>query len=264
MNVAMIQLAINSDDPISNYEVMAQRLEEAMKQQVKPDVIITNELWNTGYLPPKQLYYVADDHGQQTERIVSSLCQRYGVHVIAGTVAAKRGGDVFNTSLIFNREGDRIGEYVKTHLFSYSGEQHLFKAGHQLWNGCIDDVMCGINICYELRFPEMARTLALRGVKVLFVPAYWPKSRLYHWRSLIIARAIENQMYVVACNAGSDPQSDTAFGHSMVVDPWGEVVTEAGEEEAILQTTLDLSKVDEVRKKMSVFDDRVPSLYEHA
>jgi predicted amidohydrolase len=117
-------------------------------------------------------------------------------------------------------------------------------------------------ICYDIRFPELARRLALGGAKLLLVPAEWPNPRLHHWRTLLTARAIENQMYVVACNRTGVSGSTSFFGHSMVIDPWGEIVAEADEQETILQATIDLALVDEVRTRIPVFEDRRPALYQ--
>ena len=95
-------------------------------------------------------------------------------------------------------------------------------------------------ICYDIRFPELARKLALGGAKILFVPAEWPHPRLHHWRTLLTARAIENQMYVIACNRTGQSGNDRFFGHSMIIDPWGEIIAEGDEEEVILMADIDL------------------------
>src|SRR5690606_653419 len=97
--------------------------------------------------------------------------------------------------------------------------------------------------------------------KLLIVPAEWPHPRLHHWRTLLTARAIENQMYVIACNRVGKSGDTSFFGHSMVIDPWGEIIAEAGEEETILTTEIDLGLVDEVRGRIPVFEDRRPSFY---
>src|SRR5690606_34047396 len=105
------------------------------------------------------------------------------------------------------------------------------------------------------------RRLALDGAKMLFVPAQWPKPRLHHWRTLLQARAIENQMFVVACNRVGTSRGSEFFGHSMIISPWGDVLAEGGEEEAILTADLDLSEVERVRSAIPVFRYRRPELY---
>jgi len=116
-------------------------------------------------------------------------------------------------------------------------------------------------ICYDIRFPELARKLALSGAKILFVPAEWPHPRLHHWRSLLIARAIENQMYVCGINRVGRDAANVFCGHSMIVDPWGEVIAEADETETIISAAVDLARPDEVRSRIPVFRDRRPELY---
>jgi len=120
-------------------------------------------------------------------------------------------------------------------------------------------------ICYDLRFPELARTLALLGAQALFMPAHWPAPRLNHWRILNIARAIENQFYVLACNrVGIKPDAVGDihfFGHSLVIGPWGEVQAEGGEKEEIIFADIDFALVAEVRRRIPAFQDRSPQSY---
>jgi omega-amidase len=118
-----------------------------------------------------------------------------------------------------------------------------------------------VMICYDIRFPELARTLALDGAKILFVPAEWPHPRLHHWRTLLMARAIENQMFVVSCNRVGTSGSTHFFGHSLIIDPWGEIIAEGAEHEEIITAALDLTEVDKVRGRIPVFEDRRPELY---
>ncbi|HBI05283.1 MAG TPA: carbon-nitrogen hydrolase, partial [Paenibacillaceae bacterium] len=114
---------------------------------------------------------------------------------------------------------------------------------------------------YDIRFPELARSYALDGAGILVNSAEWPHPRLNHWRTLMQARAIENQMYVVACNRVGISGKTEFCGHSMVIDPWGEILVEGGEEEAILIAEIDLTLIEEVRGKIPVFADRRPDLY---
>jgi predicted amidohydrolase len=120
----------------------------------------------------------------------------------------------------------------------------------------------GIAICYDLRFPELFRRYAVEGAKLTLIPAEWPMERVEHWRALLIARAIENQMYIVAVNTCGEIGGTTFGGHSMVIDPWGKVVVEAGEETALLTVDFELDRVDQARAKIPVLDDRRPDLYE--
>ena len=117
-------------------------------------------------------------------------------------------------------------------------------------------------ICYDIRFPEWIRTHTTEGAEALFVVAQWPITRVDHWRALLIARAIENQCFVIACNrVGSDPNNQFA-GHSMIIDPWGKIIAESSDQEEILYAEIDLQEVKKVREMIPVFTDRRPEFYQ--
>jgi omega-amidase len=139
------------------------------------------------------------------------------------------------------------------HLYLEAGEEKgLFELDNRTFGGVI---------CYDIRFPEWIRAHTAKGAEALFVVAEWPAPRLSHWRSLLIARAIENQCFVIACNrSGSDPNNEFA-GHSMFIDPWGEVIAEAGANEELLSAVIELDLVKDIRKQIPIFEDRRPDLY---
>jgi omega-amidase len=119
----------------------------------------------------------------------------------------------------------------------------------------------GIAICYDLRFPELFRRYAADGAKMFIIPAEWPLERIEHWRALLIARAIENQVYVVACNAAERTGDTTFGGHSMIVDPWGKVIIEGGESPMLLTAAIELDVINEVRGRIPVWEDRRTDIY---
>jgi predicted amidohydrolase len=116
-------------------------------------------------------------------------------------------------------------------------------------------------ICYDLRFPELFRRYAVEGAKIIVLPAEWPMERIEHWRALLIARAIENQCYMIATNACGQTGETIFGGHSMIEDPWGKIVMELGEQPGLATAEIELELVDAVRKRIPVFDDRRPELY---
>jgi omega-amidase len=116
-------------------------------------------------------------------------------------------------------------------------------------------------ICYDLRFPELFRSYATRGAGVILLPSEWPHPRLEHWRTLVQARAIENQCFLVACNRVGADRNSQFCGHSLIVDPWGTTLVEGGEDGELLLATLDLTAVAAVRERMTVLRDRRPELY---
>ncbi|MDQ6418175.1 carbon-nitrogen family hydrolase [Paenibacillus sp. LHD-117] len=260
LRLALLQMNINAGNPERNFEKLQEMAEKAMGGAEKPDVLLFPEMWNTGYAL-EEIDRLADPNGERTEELLSALSRKHRVNIVGGSIAEKRTDGVYNTILAYDRDGGRIADYSKIHLFRLMAEEKHLKAGEKPGRLTIEGEEAGMMICYDIRFPELARKLALGGAKLLFVPAEWPNPRLHHWRTLLTARAIENQMYVVACNRMGQSGETTFFGHSMVIDPWGEIIAEAGEDETILRAEIDLGLVDEVRSRIPVFEDRRPQLY---
>ncbi|QJD82475.1 carbon-nitrogen family hydrolase [Cohnella herbarum] len=261
LRLALIQMNIEAGNPEANFAKMEAKLEEAAALDPKPDLIILPEMWNTGYALT-EIATLADADGKRTKAIVSEFCRKYEVNVLAGSIAQLRGDAVTNTIHVFDREGTSVAEYSKIHLFQLMNEHLHLEAGDIPGHFELEGTPAAAMICYDIRFPELARKLALGGAKILFVPAEWPHPRLHHWRTLLQARAIENQMYVVSCNTVGESGGANFFGHSMIIDPWGEVIAEAEEKETILVANVDLALVDEVRGRIPVFSDRRPAIYE--
>ena len=260
IKLALLQMDITIGKPDINFAKCADMLEKAVSVDNKPDLIMFPEMWNTGYAL-EQIHELADPQGARTKEFISEFCQKHQVNIIAGSIAEKIGTKVRNTAYVFNRNGDVVGDYSKIHLFRLMDEEKYLVSGDRIGEFDLNHVKSAMMICYDIRFPELTRKLALNGAKILFVPAEWPNPRLHHWRTLLLARAIENQMYVVACNRVGVSGTTSFFGHSMVIDPWGNVIAEGGEEEEILRAEIDLSEVDNVRSMIPIFEDRRPTLY---
>jgi omega-amidase len=260
MRIALIQMHVEAGKPEANYERVASLLQQAASAENKPDVIVLPEMWNTGYAL-EAIGDLADEEGRRTRAMFEAFSRQHSINIVAGSIAEKRVDGVYNTIRAFDRQGSEAGDYDKLHLFRLMEEEKHLQPGGKIGRLTLDGESAGLMICYDIRFPELARTLALEGAKLLIVPAEWPHPRLHHWRTLLTARAIENQMYVIACNRVGQSGETSFFGHSMVIDPWGEIIAEAGEEETILTAEIDLGLVDEVRGRIPVFEDRRPSFY---
>lgn len=260
LKFAIIQMNVKAGDVAHNMEVLQAKLNEAVAGIEKPDVIMFPEMWNTGYALT-EIDTLADADGKQTIALLSEFAKQHKVNIIGGSIAEKKADGVYNTIYAFDRSGSIINDYSKLHLFRLMDEEKYLQAGDKLGYLEIDGVQAAMMICYDIRFPELARSLALQGAKVLFVPAQWPNPRLHHWRTLLMARAIENQMYVVACNRMGRSGDAEFFGHSIVIDPWGEIVVEAQDEDTIVQGEIDLSVVEKVRATIPIFEDRRPQYY---
>jgi omega-amidase len=260
LNVCLLQIDIQIGQPDENYRRVLDKLHEAVRGSIKPDVILLPEMWNTGYALD-QIHQLADSQGERTKKLLSDFCREYQVHVVAGSIADLSEGEVRNTIYVFDRNGDVVADYSKIHLFRLMSEEKHLIAGNRIGQFDLEGTPAGMMICYDIRFPELTRKLALDGAKVLFIPAEWPKPRLHHWRTLLTARAIENQMYIVACNRVGISEGTEFFGHSLIIDPWGEIIAEAGEEETLLTAEINLGLVNEVRQRIPIFEDRRPQLY---
>ncbi len=259
-NVALLQMDVAFGRPEENRETVRGFIDRLAASEQKTDVVILPELWDTGY-DLDRLGEIADENGERAKALLSDAARRLNSYVVGGSVAERIGDEVYNTTYVFDRSGKLIGRYSKVHLFRLMEEEKYLAAGEQPGYYDMDGEKTGSVICYDIRFPEWIRTYALNGTKVLFVSAQWPHPRLSHWRQLLIARAIENQMYVVACNRVGEGGKSTFCGHSIVVNPWGEVVAEGMQQEELIQAEIDLSLVDEVRGRIPVFADRRTGLY---
>jgi len=194
------------------------------------------------------------------------MARRHRLWLNGSLLALNEAGKIANTSVLFDSSGEQVAVYRKAHLFSLLHEERHVSPGNALALVQTPWGKAGLSVCYDIRFPELFRTYALLGAEFVLSPMAFPHPRLEHWRILVRARAIENQMFMIGTNqVGTEdfgPEGRvTYFGHSCIIDPWGETVAEAGEGEELLTVEIDLDRVAEVRAKMSVFRDRRPDLY---
>ena len=168
---------------------------------------------------------------------------------------------MFNTAMVFDRDGQCMAEYDKTHLFTPMGEDDYYTCGDHLCCFTLDGVKCGIIICYDTRFPELTRSLALQGLDMLFVVSQWPKERIFHLRTLTTARAIENQMFVVCCNSCGTAGKTVYGGNSAIIEPFGKTLALGGENEEIITADCDIEIPSDIRSSIPVFRDRRQELY---
>lgn len=245
--------------PEENFKRAEKLIEQAALDDC--DVIVLPETWNTGFFPKENLADLADKDGQAVQSRIGALAAKYRVNIVAGSVANRRGSDVFNSAYVFDRAGKTVAVYDKTHLFTPMGEDNYFKKGDHLSPFTLDGVRCGIIICYDVRFPELTRSYAVEGMDVLFVVSQWPRVRIPHLLALTRARAIENQAFVVCCNSCGSAGDTVYGGNSSVHDPWGETLGQAGGDEEILRADCDLTILQNIRETINVFRDRRPELY---
>ena len=259
MKLSILQMNIQFGNFEANLDTMERLLAEAMQQ--RPDAVLLPELWDVGFYPRPIARY-ADPDGTLVRKILSGLAAKYQINIIGGSIANRIGQHVFNTSYVFDRTGHLVSTYHKTHLFSPQGEQLDFTPGDAIMTYTIDGIRCATLICYDIRFPELVRQLALQDISLLFLPAAWPIERLMHWQTLTRARAIENQIFLAAANGAGVLNDSFQFGgHSCIIDPWGEILAHADEHESILHANLKLAIRSQIRESMNIFADRRPELY---
>jgi omega-amidase len=260
VKVALVQMQIQLADPIANRAKVATRVTEAAAAGAR--LILLPELWSTGYCLPRLRDGLAEAPGGVTERFLADLAQQHQVFLNA-SIPVQEGQDVFNRAFLFGPDGATLAQYDKVHLVPMLDEPTWLAAGDRLAVAPLggEGAVAGLGICYDLRFPELWRSLALQGAGLLLLPAEWPDLRAAHWRALAIARAIENGAFVLGCNACGSDGTNTFAGGSLIVSPWGEVLAEAGQAETILYADLDLSLIEAARTRVPVLRDRRPEVY---
>ena len=256
VNVSIVQMDIVLGDPERNRQRAVNFIKEAAGRGSK--VVVLPELWTTGY-SLENVHELAEPMNGITITELLDICLKREIYVI-GSIAELRGGRIYNSATILGPEGI-VGSYSKAHLFRLMNEHEYFTPGDScdVFQTSLGKV--GLMICYDIRFPELARKIALNGAQILFVPAEWPYPRISHWESLLKARAIENQMFVVASNRVGSDKKNIFFGHSMVLDPMGEAIVRAGDTELILTCELNMNLIDKTRTLIPCFEDRRPDLY---
>ncbi|MCD6493341.1 MAG: carbon-nitrogen family hydrolase [Archaeoglobaceae archaeon] len=245
MRVALAQLRVSPDKDVNIMKALS-LIKRSM--QVNADLVVLPEVFNTGFFPHN--YNLIGDLKEELEFILK-LSEQKEI-VIIGGVAERDGENLYNTAIVIHK-GKIIGKYRKTHLFPLTSEKEYFTPGDKLTVFDTPVGKIGIMICYEIRFPEIARKLIRMGAEMLVVVAEFPPQRIEHWSVLLRARAIENQVYVVGVNC---VEGDLKYpGKSMLVDPLGKVVIEAGNVQEVVMADIDLGLVKEVREKFPFLND---------
>jgi predicted amidohydrolase len=264
LTVSMAQMAVVTSRPEENLRKAEGFIAEARRRS--SDLVCFPEMWTTGFNWANNERIAA---GQaKTIELVAGMAKRYSIWINGSMLALNEDGKAANTSILFDPKGAVAGIYRKAHLFTLLHEDDHMAAGNSL---CLVDTpwgKTGLTVCYDIRFPELFRTYALKGAKVILSPMAFPYPRIQHWKVLVRARAIEDQLFMIGTNrVGSEDLGKDGtisyFGDSVIIDPWGETVVEGSEaKEELLTATIDVDKVDEIREKMKVLKDRRPDLYE--
>ena len=199
---------------------------------------------------------VAEPYGGETERFLASSAREFGICLVAGAATRGRDGQARNQALVFSPAGELIAFYAKMRPFTPGGEPQHYVAGQSPIAFRLADCIVSPFICYDLRFPEIFReAVAAHRPELFIMIANWPEKRIHHWVALLQARAIENQAYIVGVNrVGRDPYY-TYSGRSLILDPHGEILADAGGRECCVSAKLDLPALRKYRKGLPFLND---------
>ncbi|WP_411103567.1 carbon-nitrogen family hydrolase [Streptomyces sp. cmx-4-9] len=255
MRASLIQIAVNEAESVVSRRA---RVAALVREQAGSDLVVLPELWTVGAFAYEQFETEAEPLDGPTFAALSRAARDAGVWLHAGSVVERAGdGALYNTALVLSPDGGLAATYRKIHRFGFDqGEAVLMSAGDSLTTVDLPEQTLGLATCYDLRFPELFRGLVDAGATTLVVAAGWPARRRSHWTLLNRARAVEDQSYVLACGLAGTHAGVEQAGHSLVVDPWGEVLAEAGPGEDVLTVDLDPAKVADTRAAFPALKDR--------
>ncbi|WP_405907611.1 carbon-nitrogen family hydrolase [Streptomyces sp. NBC_00828] len=259
MRASLLQIDVNETESVDSRRV---RVAALVREQAGADLVVLPELWTTGAFAYEGFGAEAEPLEGPTYEVMAKAASDAGVWLHAGSIPERDPeGPLYNTSLVFSPSGELAGAYRKIHRFGFDkGEAVLMGAGAELVTVRLPETTLGLATCYDLRFPELFRGLVDAGAETLVLAAGWPERRRSHWTLLAQARAVENQAYVLACGTAGTHAGVPQAGHSIVVDPWGEVLAEAGSGEEVLTVEFDPARVGVTRAQFPALKDRVLGL----
>lgn len=260
LRVALVQLSAGTD-----VDENLVKVEELLGTVRNVDLVALPEVFSVRGEHDDYVNNAEPIPGPTTERL-SRVANQLGAWILAGSVIEKSDDGIYNTSVLLDRTGTITCQYRKIHLFEATldngqviRESDTYRAGNKPVLADIEEWKCGMSICYDLRFPEIYRQYALQEAQLLFVPAnFTQRTGRDHWETLVRARAIENQCFVVAPDqCGTNPSTGVvSHGHSMVVGPWGEILCRADDTESVTVVELDPKEITETRARIPVIEHR--------
>ena len=226
--------------------------------EANPDIVVLPEMFTCPYETSNFPIYAEEDGGY-SYKFLSNMAKENNIYLIGGSIPEKDNNKIYNTSYVFNREGKNIAKHRKIHLFDIDiKNKQTFKESDTLTAGDSITVFntefgkIGLCICYDFRFPELARLMTLQGAKAIIVPASFNMTTgPAHWHLMFKSRALDNQVYTIGCSPARDYTSSyVSYGHSLIVSPFGEILTQLDEEENILSYEIDLDYIENVREDL--------------
>ena len=266
MKIAQLQTHVYPEKQRSLAQVEAY-MDKVMPE--KPDLVALGEMFQCPYVTQNFPLYAEEEGGDTWQRL-SQLAAKHQVYLSAGTVPELDGGKVYNTAYVFDRQGRQIAKHRKVHLFDIDveggqsfKESDTLSAGNQVTVFDTEFGKIGICVCFDFRFPELGRLMALKGAKLILVPAAFNMTTgPAHWQIMFRSQALNNQCFVAGTSPARDEASSyVAWGHSLLVSPWGDIIKEAGEKEGFQITEIDLSEADRIRSQLPLLSARRTDVY---
>jgi predicted amidohydrolase len=255
MRVALLQIASPDDETVQDRLARIDAVVRAETGLADVDLLVLPELWAAGAFRYEQFAPSAEPFDGASLALARRWASEYGIHVHPGSFVEDDGGLLYNTSVVVRPEGEVVLKYRKVHLFG-KNEAAALTPGDRVDVAAVDRLSVGLATCYDLRFPELFRSIVDAGATTTLIASGWPTARIAHWRLFTSARAVEDQMYVIGCNAVGVQSGVELGGRSRVVDPWGEVVVEAGTEEGFTYADVDPDLPATVRSRFAALADR--------
>ena len=265
MKIAQIQMTVSGDKTAD-----IRRACDFVRSAGSIDLAILPEMFCCPYDTACFRSY-GEERGGEAYTTLSALAKERGIYLVGGTIPELEGDSVYNTCYVFDPQGRCIARHRKTHLFDIDveggqsfRESDTLTAGRDVTTFDTPWGVMGVCVCFDFRFEELSRLMALRGAQILFVPAAFNMTTgPAHWELLFRQRAVDNQCFTVGCAPARDMTAAYhSWGHSIVCDPWGTVVTHLDEKEAVAITDLDLSRVSAIRRQLPLLSARREDLYE--
>ena len=268
IRVACVQMTSRADKA-ANLETAERLVTQAAATGA--DIVVLPEKWNA--IGDAAVYHATAEplDGGESVAAMSGWARTHGITLVGGSIAERRDGreKLSNTSIVFDSDGEIVATYRKIHLFDVEvggviyRESEAEEPGGEAVLAEAEDWKLGLSVCYDVRFPELYRILALEGAHIVTVPAHFttPTGK-DHWQVLLRARAIENQLYVVAAaQVGETLPGKPAYGRSLIVDPWGLVLAQAPDEQTVISAELDRDHLEEIRAKLPSLANRQANAY---
>ena len=273
INIALCQMNV-VDNKEENIRKAIQMIRESKKQGA--DLAVLPEMFNCPYENEKFIEYAEELDNSQTLNEIAEIAKEENIHVLAGSIPELEVGtddakSIYNTAVLFDDEGKILGKHRKMHLFDidvkgkiYFKESDTLNAGNEFTVIETELATIGIGICYDIRFVELSRIMALNGAEILIFPgAFNLTTGPAHWEILFKSRALDNQVYAIGVAPALDKDASyNSFGHSIAVNPWGEIIEELDYDENLKLVQIDLDEIKRIREEIPILKNRRTDLYE--